>query len=667
MDNAVKILSINGTKATVGGYGVVFGGEDLEGETFTKNTDFMLDLVPKKPVFYHHGQNASVAKSIVGDVTTVKADEIGLWIEAELEMSQKYVDGILDLVKMGRLGWSSGSVSHLAERDGSVIKSWPIVEFSLTPTPAEPRTLGVERLKALAELDPALNALVEAAQESSAKADAHAETPEITQNGDVEMSEQQVVGTPAVDLGPVLDAIKGLGEQVKAFDGRLAQMEADNTPTNDPGPLAVKGVNIITDTDHWKFDNLSPGDVALGIHVLQSAKQIGRSRRGVSDAMVKALAMRLDSSDRKALEGYQEAWAYMKSKNVKANEINQSTLSGYGDEWVGVAYGAQIWEAIRLGTPILERQMQYAVPQPAGAETMTFPLEGSDPTWYLMPQAANLSANPGGIPTNTATASNIGSAKQDRTMAKIAARVLWTQELEEDSVIAVIPQYRQQIAQSGMETLESLIIDGDTATGATTNINDIAGTPGGTEYWLGLNGYRKLALVTNTANARGGGSLTEEDFLETVKLMGIAGKNAMQKDRTAFIMDLHSYWKALQIPSVKTRDVNSAATLENGELTKIWNYAVIPTENMHAPSAGTGYELKANTAGKIDQDTAANNTTGSILAVRFDQWRPGFRRQMTLETSRIPAADATEIVAILRFGMIYRDTEAAAISYNLTV
>jgi hypothetical protein len=40
---------------------------------------------------------------------------------------------------------------------------------------------------------------------------------------------------------------------------------------------------------------------------------------------------------------------------------------------------------------------------------------------------------------------------------------------------------------------------------------------------------------------------------------------------------------------------------------------------------------------------------------------------MTIESTRIPAADSTEIVALMRFGLINRDTEAAAISYNLTV
>jgi HK97 family phage major capsid protein len=55
---------------------------------------------------------------------------------------------------------SSGTIGHLARREGKTITRWPIVEESITLTPAEPRTVGVERLKALAELNPDLKALV---------------------------------------------------------------------------------------------------------------------------------------------------------------------------------------------------------------------------------------------------------------------------------------------------------------------------------------------------------------------------------------------------------------------------------------------------------------------------------------------------------------------------
>jgi hypothetical protein len=40
---------------------------------------------------------------------------------------------------------------------------------------------------------------------------------------------------------------------------------------------------------------------------------------------------------------------------------------------------------------------------------------------------------------------------------------------------------------------------------------------------------------------------------------------------------------------------------------------------------------------------------------------------MTLEVSRFPESDTSQIVALLRLGLGYRDTEASAITYNLTV
>lgn len=158
-DYAVKLIAQDDNTATVAGYGVVFGGKDLEGETFTKSTDFMLELAPTKPIYYDHALQPEVTHPLG---VTLKAipDEIGIWVEAQLQRSKRYVTEVLKLVEEGVIGWSSGSVGHLVQREGKSIKRWPIIEFSLTPTPAEPRTLGVERLKTLAEAHPELKALL---------------------------------------------------------------------------------------------------------------------------------------------------------------------------------------------------------------------------------------------------------------------------------------------------------------------------------------------------------------------------------------------------------------------------------------------------------------------------------------------------------------------------
>jgi HK97 family phage major capsid protein len=161
----VKVIKQDDKTVTIGGYGIVYGGVDLEGETFTKDTDYMPDLVPEKLVLYDHGlQNV---KHVLGKTVKEDEDETGIWVEAQLSRHKKYVDEILELIGENVLGWSSGSVSHLIQREGKSIKRWPVVEYSLTPTPAEPRTLGVERIKMLAQSNPNLEALLPEEPEGS--------------------------------------------------------------------------------------------------------------------------------------------------------------------------------------------------------------------------------------------------------------------------------------------------------------------------------------------------------------------------------------------------------------------------------------------------------------------------------------------------------------------
>ena len=172
-DYTVKIIEQTDDHATVGGYGVVFGGVDLEGETFQTDTDFMPDLVPVKLVMYDH--SLSEVKHFIGKTTSEKLDDVGVWVEAQLDRHKGYVNEILQLIEEGVLGWSSGSVGHLIERDGKNIKRWPVVEYSLTPTPAEPRTIGVERIKQLAKANPDLEALLPQDAGDASSADATAE------------------------------------------------------------------------------------------------------------------------------------------------------------------------------------------------------------------------------------------------------------------------------------------------------------------------------------------------------------------------------------------------------------------------------------------------------------------------------------------------------------
>ena len=137
-----EVKALGGGK--VGGYLVQFGHEqqtDLTGDFFTKDTDF--GDAGQADVYYQHGMDTKVGKRKLGK-GTLKEDDLGVWIEAQLNLRDEYEKAIYALAEGGKLGWSSGTASHLVDREqkgeAMFIKSWPLgLDASLTPTPAEPR------------------------------------------------------------------------------------------------------------------------------------------------------------------------------------------------------------------------------------------------------------------------------------------------------------------------------------------------------------------------------------------------------------------------------------------------------------------------------------------------------------------------------------------------
>jgi HK97 family phage major capsid protein len=126
----------------VGGYLIMFGGQDLTGEHFTSETDLKWSGGDTRPALYHHGQDETLNGQELGDGwKRIKTDDIGLWVETQLNLRDEYEQAIYDLTKAGKLGLSSGSAAHMIlKEDNGKITRWPIVEGSFTPTPAEPRT-----------------------------------------------------------------------------------------------------------------------------------------------------------------------------------------------------------------------------------------------------------------------------------------------------------------------------------------------------------------------------------------------------------------------------------------------------------------------------------------------------------------------------------------------
>jgi cation transport regulator len=146
-DRAVKALGSN----RIGGYLMLWGtpqAKDLTGEYFTRETEEVLSIyrsMGKLPALYHHGRDENVKATVVGQIDVLDPDEVGLWAEAQLTTANKYRAAVLDLVRQNALAWSSGAIpgGRKVAGDGKILR-WPIMEGSLTPTPAEPRMV-IER------------------------------------------------------------------------------------------------------------------------------------------------------------------------------------------------------------------------------------------------------------------------------------------------------------------------------------------------------------------------------------------------------------------------------------------------------------------------------------------------------------------------------------------
>lgn len=133
----------------IGGYLVVFGDaetKDLEGDYFTPETEFSWPVGEHRLCVYHHGMDDKLGKKRLAGpgVRLVKRDDIGLWVEAQMNLRDEWERAIYGLVEAGKLGWSSGTAGHMVERepDGKILL-WPVVEGSPTPQPAEPRAKAV--------------------------------------------------------------------------------------------------------------------------------------------------------------------------------------------------------------------------------------------------------------------------------------------------------------------------------------------------------------------------------------------------------------------------------------------------------------------------------------------------------------------------------------------
>jgi hypothetical protein len=132
----------------IGAYGMLWGdgnNKDYHGEYFTPNTaeiKSVFEGMGAIPFLFDHGMDGTVKSTVIGKVTEMEEDEIGLWFKAKITEHEAYKKLVKPLIDQRKLFPSSG-VLPAAKRvkNTGEITRWPMVEMTGTHRPAEYRML----------------------------------------------------------------------------------------------------------------------------------------------------------------------------------------------------------------------------------------------------------------------------------------------------------------------------------------------------------------------------------------------------------------------------------------------------------------------------------------------------------------------------------------------
>jgi hypothetical protein len=221
--------------------------------------------------------------------------------------------------------------------------------------------------------------------------------------------------------------------------------------------------------------------------------------------------------------------------------------------------------------------------------------------------------------------------------------------LDEDSVVAVMPSLRAQIARDGAEQIDRFVMNADATNAATGNINLDDADPDDDSYYLtaGQDGLRHQIIVDNTAQATDINTTLTDALLRAG--IGTLGKYATDLNRLVLFCNPKTYvLSMLGLTNVVTYDkFGPLATVATGQLANYSGIPVIPTSSI----------ALAEDDGKVST-TANNNDEGTIVVAHRDMWKVGFRRNLMLEMYRDIQKRSVILVASFRIAVAARGTRS---------
>jgi HK97 family phage major capsid protein len=397
---------------------------------------------------------------------------------------------------------------------------------------------------------------------------------------------------------------------------------------------------------------------AISEAVYLSADEVRRTDRAEIDDMYPRIPKAEFRGSDAALiaRGGERAWQDTNLYRAMIRAMDTAE-SGYGSQLIGAQYVGTMWEASRNKARISPLINTFEMTAP----TVYLPVEVDFPEMLFVGESvASNSAEYG--------TSKTGSQRVSVAAKKFVIYQMWSGEMEEDSIMPFVPFLRAQNEKSLAFYSDSLVLNGDTETAGTGNVNNHDAAPTATKHYLAFDGIRRSCLVDNTNNAINYGAAVTLDALLGMRTYSIDATykhDWSHPDAANDWIYACDPWTGDAIDKlddfVSVDKFAQNAVVLTGQVGRVGQNPLIRTPALE----------RTETDGCVN--AAGSTTCGQVVAFNRNGCVIGWRRRVQTETERLPARDQTRIVHSLRMGFgRYTPTGAAsgiewaAVLYDIT-
>ena len=280
------------------------------------------------------------------------------------------------------------------------------------------------------------------------------------------------------------------------------------------------------------------------------------------DAYITATLLRTSPQNLKMWQGFRDS-------NTALRRAMDTATSDEGSQWVPTTLSTNLVEKYRLLARVPGLFTEIQMPR----NPFKLPTNLADMTFYLIPESK--SDEPSKTPSTQLTTGDL-----TLTAKKLRARSIWSEELDEESIIPLLPAVKNNIAKSAALAVEDAILNGDTT--ATHMDSDVTDTKDHRKIWKGL---RKHALANSWS-----ADLGTFDKDTTRGLLTKMAKYGITPSELAWITGPVCYNKLRGLAELLTVDkYGPAAVILTGEVGRYYGSPVIISEKTRQTLNATGY------------------------------------------------------------------------------